>query len=100
MSSLQEVTAIQILEEALDAGEYGIEIEISSREPIVGITSRAKGILYKVKKDIPRFRNLVIKFSPFDPDSKLWIYTGDEKREPQQSEPSNSVNFSLKGMDL
>lgn len=90
MSSLQEVTAIQILEEALAAGEYGVEIEITSQVPILGITSRAKGILYKVKKDIPRFRNLVVKFSPFDPDSKLWIYSGEDRQEP---EPFNQIQL-------
>ncbi len=90
MSTLQEVTAIQILEEALAAGEYGIEIEVTCQQPVLGITSRAKGILYKVKKDIPRFRNLVVKFSPFDPDSKLWIYSGEDRKEPFDF-PSNTA---------
>ena len=92
MSSLQEVQAIQILEDALVAGEYGILVEVSSPTPILGLTSRAKQILYQTKKGSDRFRDLVIKFCPFNPDTHLWIYVGEEKSEIDTlNTPSNQI---------
>lgn len=95
MSSLQEVLAIQVLEDALSASEYGIEVQVFYDKPMIGLTQRAKGILYKYKKENPRFRDLVIKFCPYDPDNKLWIYTGDEKLETRSQEPEPNEAMEL-----
>lgn len=80
MTSLQEVQALQILEDAC-ASEHGIIVEITSNEIIPALVHRAKGLLYKARRDNPNYSHLVIRVDPYSPDTRLWIYPGKDEDE-------------------
>lgn len=92
MPSLQEIQVLQILEEAL-ASPHGIVVEVTSNEPLPALVHRAKGLLYKVRRDKPAYSNLVIRVDPYSPDTQLWIYVGDEP-EVEEQPPQ------IEGLDL